>query len=236
MGSWLSPPTNHHNAPAQILTDFNLFLFQGVCKNRPDKEEVPCTDCGKVFPSRRHLQEHRRTKHREAGGAGSGASMMEQNMGHNLGQYLNVSRQGCEAVLPPFSRQSLGVGVSGGVYPQPPSGAAASIMPGLRGDLRCEVCHAYFPTESHLEKHFSTHWPPQEEADLKLTGHDLTLSQIQEPVEENVGSILRQVYNTEHHHHVHQEQYHHNHKHSMPDPGLFCDYSHNFEPFLYYNA
>ena len=163
--------------------------------------------------------------------------MMEQNMGHNLGQYLNVSRQACEAVLPPFSRQTLGVagvGGVGGVYSQPPSGATASMMPGLRGDFRCEVCHSYFPTESHLEKHFSTHWPPQEEADLKLTGHDLTLSQIQEPVEENVGSILRQVYNTEHHHHGHQDQYHHTHKHTMPDPGLFCDYSHNFEPFLYY--
>ena len=34
---------------------------------------------------------------------------------------------------------------------------------------------------------------------------------------------------------INQEQYHHGHKHSMPDPGLFCDYSHNFEPFLYYN-
>ena len=133
MGSWLSAPTNHHNAPAQILTDFNLFLFQGVCKNRPDKEDVPCTDCGKVFPSRRHLQEHRRTKHREGGG--SDGRMMEQNMGHNLGQYLNVSRQGCEAVLPPFSRQTLGVGGVGGVG----GGSGGSGGEGGRGRLYGEL-------------------------------------------------------------------------------------------------
>jgi len=201
----------------------------GVCKNRPDKGEIPCTECGKLFPSRRHLQEHKRTKHRDNLATVSNVPsvpsvpMVEQNMGHNLGQYFTVTRPPCDGTLPPFSRQSLGLGVGG--YHQPPSGASASVMPGHRAD---------FPAESHLEKHFPTHWPSQEEASLKLTGHDLTLSQIQDPVEENVGSILRQVYNTEHHHH-HQDQYHHNHKH-IQDPAIFCDYSHNFEPFLYYNA
>merc|ERR1719410_1798825 len=88
-----------------------------VCKNRADKEEVPCTECGKLFPTRKQMGEHRRTKHRagQEGGV-QGLGLPPQNMGHNLGQYFSNKTLYKPApapahhnhnVLPPFSRQTL---------------------------------------------------------------------------------------------------------------------------------
>ena len=113
-------------------------------------------------------------------------------MGHNMEQYFSVKSKTnclpCRQPLPPFSRH---------------------LLPSYDRLARCEVCHAVFQSESELESHFMSH-VPQNSADVlspsdcvstdgKVTGSDLTLPQLdQEHVEENVGSILRQVYNTEH--------------------------------------
>jgi hypothetical protein len=153
--------------------------LQGVCKNREDRESVPCGSCPRSFPSRRHLQEHRRSKHREEREE-TGLLTNPQNMGHSVGQYFSVGRSQPSArpQLPPFAC---------------PAGPA----------LRCEVCHATFPSELALSRHFPTHWAAQpggQEAlhHHKVTGADLPLPLPHHEVEDNVGSLLRQVYHTEH--------------------------------------
>ena len=244
-----------------------MFPFQTVCKNRPDKEEVPCNECGKLFPTRKHLSEHRRTKHRESAAVSSSAvsaavplnMVSPQNMGHNLGQYFSQSRvqQHGQHMLPPFSRQ----------YSMPSAAVPtmSAAVPTMSAETkRCDVCHAFFPSESSLKEHISLHWSQHCSDDTKMTGsvpshRDLTLTQAAAGVvpsavsavppmttaaeAENVGSLLRQVYHTEHH-----EQYphlpgnmpsnpHSKLHHNIPD--TFCDYQHPaaaFDSFLYYNA
>ena len=58
-----SPQYSHKHTFMGPNNNFS-FSFQAVCKNRADKEEVPCTECGKLFPSRKQMSEHRRTRHR----------------------------------------------------------------------------------------------------------------------------------------------------------------------------
>jgi len=217
----------------------------GVCKNRADKEDVPCVDCGKMFPTRRHLQEHRRNKHRENNNLGSVGStplpppmmtLPPQNMGHNIGQYFTARSKTnmvpSAPVLPPFSRQPLTPNMGYNTACQP------LVRPDQRTDMsekvsvRCEVCHAFFPSELALEKHFASHWPQNSSDDgisgnqVKVTGNDLPLPQI-EHVEENVGSILRQVYHTEH------TEFGAHKIHNMNDN--FMEYP-SFDSFLYFNA
>jgi len=166
-----------------------LQKHSAVCKNRTDREEIPCDDCGKLLPTKRHLQEHRRNKHRDTSTPLPVLSMPPQNMGHNLGQYFSVKARTTTPVrqqpLPPFSRQ----------------------MMTNQHVARCEVCHAVFQSEAELESHFMSHVPQSAADDVisvsgqaKVTGSDINLNpQMEpEPVEENVGSLLRQVYNTEH--------------------------------------
>ena len=243
--------------------------MQTVCKNRPDKEEVPCQECGKLFATRKHLSEHRRTKHRENNNNGGQlpalsqlpppAMMMgSQNMGHNLGQYFHTKSlykpTGHANVLPPFRHM-------GHMYhpgaPVPP-GHTAPPMSDTKPVYRCDVCQGYFPSEQVLQKHYASHWPPvhdiSEHAQTRLTSPDPSLAQLQpEPEQEaigmlaphilppnastpntpppngqNVGSILRQVYHTEHH------QDHYQKLPNMSEP-VFCDYP-SYDNFLYYNA
>lgn len=151
-----------------------MLNFQGVCKNREDKEEIPCNSCARTFPTRRHLQEHRRSKHREEREVES--LPPPQNFGHTVGQYFSMARGPApRPQLPPFSCPA----------PLPPA-------------PRCEVSHTLFPSELALSRHFPSHWPsaPQE-VQGKVTGADLPLPLAQEQ-EDNVGSLLRQVYHTEH--------------------------------------
>ena len=213
-----------------------ICLFQTVCKNRPDKEEVPCNECGKLFPTRKHLSEHRRTKHRAEQPLVSSAPVMlvqPQNMGHNLGQYFSSKPlppppHHHQSMLPPFSRQYHGHGTTPVV-----SGHGST----EKSPVRCELCHAYFPTEAVLKEHLTLHWSHQlEQTETKVMTSDLTLTQVHDHQSEaeNVGSLLRQVYHTEHHHdHHHHHQYKH---HAIPEP--YCsDYQPPaFDNFLYYNA
>jgi len=160
-----------------------LQKHMGVCKNREDKEEIPCNSCPRTFPTRRHLQEHRRSKHREE--REEVLPTAPQNMGHSVGQYFSsVGRLPApRPQLPPFS-----------CAPPPPP--------------RCEVCHAHFPTELALSRHFPTHWPSatshqqaeMQQGGAKVTGNDLPLPlpHHHEQEHDNVGSLLRQVYHTEH--------------------------------------
>ena len=222
-----------------------MFYFQTVCKNRTDREEVPCNECGKLFPTRKHLSEHRRTKHRENPIVGSqlsqlpqfpppGIMMGQQNMGHNLGQYL-TSKTHYKPVhtpsLPPFSRSSLG---GAPLYPGPPVQSSTPAPP-----VHQEMEKSFAPNHS-----WGPH-PAQIDMDLgsKLTGHDLSLAHAHsqlpgqsEPVEENVGSILRQVYHTEHHQEHYQPQ---KHQSMCPEASIYhSEYQPypNFDSFLYYNA
>ena len=64
-----------------------VLLLQGVCKNREDKAEIPCNSCPRTFPTRRHLQEHRRAKHRDE--REEALPTAPQNMGHSVGQYFS---------------------------------------------------------------------------------------------------------------------------------------------------
>ena len=237
----------------------NFLSLQAVCKNRADKEEVPCTECGKLFPSRKQMSEHRRTRHRPheslnivpggpggpggsgvPGGPGGPGGSLGQNMGHNLGQYFS-SRP--STALPPFSHPAplyhAPMQMTNEKLCQPDPSEA-------RKQFRCDVCHAFFPSEPALEKHFSSHWQLETgQADLgqvkPLTGSDLSLAAHAQTslevsgVEENVGSLLRQVYNTEHIPEYHAQKMPHPHHHHMND--LFCDYHPPaFDNFLYYNA
>jgi len=148
-----------------------LQKHMGVCKNRENKQEVPCSSCPRTFPSRRHLQEHRRSKHREER---EEVLPNPQNMGHSVGQYFAVGRApAARPQLPPFTCA-------------PPA-------------LRCEVCHALFPSEHALSRHFASHWPaPPADQQKVVTGSDLPLPLAHHDQEDNVGSLLRQVYHTEH--------------------------------------
>merc|ERR1711892_251937 len=225
----------------------------GVCKNRADKEDVPCVDCGKMFPTRRHLQEHRRNKHSENNNLGSVGStplpppmmtLPPQNMGHNIGQYFTARTKTnmvpSAPVLPPFPRQPLTPNMGYNTACQPLARSDSASVMSHRSDMsekvafRCEVCHAFFPSEVALEKHFVSHWPQNSTDDVisgsqvKVTGNDLPLPQIEhEPVEENVGSILRQVYHTEH------TEFSAHKIHTMNDN--FMEYP-SFDSFLYFNA
>ena len=159
-----------------------VLLLQGVCKNREDKAEIPCSSCPRTFPTRRHLQEHRRAKHRDE--REESLPTAPQNMGHSVGQYFSsVARVPApRPQLPPFSCPA----------PPPPP--------------RCEVCHAIFPSELALSRHFPTHWPSptthhgdMQQGATKVTGNDLPLPlPHHHEQEDNVGSLLRQVYHTEH--------------------------------------
>ena len=70
------------------------------------------------------------------------------------------------------------------------------------------MCHAHFPTELALSRHFPTHWPSatghqqaeMQQGGAKVTGNDLPLPlpHHHEQEHDNVGSLLRQVYHTEH--------------------------------------
>ena len=135
-----------------------VLLLQGVCKNREDKAEIPCNSCTRTFPTRRHLQEHRRAKHRDE--REESLPTAPQNMGHSVGQYFSsVARVPApRPQLPPFSCPA----------PPPPP--------------RCEVCHAIFPSELALSRHFPTHWPSptthhgeMQQGATKVTGNDLPL-------------------------------------------------------------
>ena len=250
------------------------FSFQAVCKNRVDKEEVPCTECGKLFPSRKQMSEHRRTRHRLCPEVPSqmshpppGMLTPTQNMGHNLGQYFSskpqqyTRPQAPSNTLPPFSHPAplyhapMPMTNEKPVFSQPTDQSEARKQP--QAVCRCDVCHACFPSEQALEKHFASHWAL--DSDLggqgqvkPLTGSDLSLAahahngpmrgaeEASGPMgveQENVGSLLRQVYNTEH---ISEHPYHHqkmSHHHQMQDLSSFCDYPPpTFDSFLYYNA
>jgi len=247
----------------------------GVCKNRADKQEVLCSECGKSFPSRRHLQEHRRNKHRDAMTPNSPAFpivnqqlsyLSPQNMGHNIGQYFNL-RVGAK-VLPSYHQTPLYHPVGYRQAPvdlqsplselQGPAALSSSTNQKVCCSAVCDVCHAVFSSESTLAKHHASHWSATGVSEVpsnhpqQLTGADLPLPQAEQlPEEQNVGSILRQVYHTEHnssefqrsseYQQQHQELMHHQqqplaNKLSSSD-GIFMDYPHpSFDSFLYFNA
>ena len=267
-----SPQYSHKHT---FMGPNNNFSFQAVCKNRADKEEVPCTECGKLFPSRKQMSEHRRTRHRhchenQAQLALPPPAMMAptQNMGHNLGQYFSSKpqqyRPAPSNTLPPFSHPAplyhapMAMTNEKPVFSQTTDQSEGRKQP----QYRCEVCHACFHSELALEKHFTSHWAPGLSMDTDLgaqvkplTGSDLSLAAHaqsgpmrgqEEPSgpmgveQENVGSLLRQVYNTEHisehHPYQHQQKMTHPH-HQMQDLSSFCDYPPPaFDSFLYYNA
>ena len=267
-----SPQYSHKHT---FMGPNNNFSFQAVCKNRADKEEVPCTECGKLFPSRKQMSEHRRTRHRhchenQAQLALPPPAMMTptQNMGHNLGQYFSSKpqqyRPAPSNTLPPFSPPAplyhapMAMTNEKPVFSQTTDQSEGRKQP----QYRCEVCHACFHSEQALEKHFTSHWAPGLSMDTELgaqvkplTGSDLSLAahaqsgpmrgqeEASGPMgveQENVGSLLRQVYNTEHisehHPYQHQQKMTHPH-HQMQDLSSFCDYPPPaFDSFLYYNA
>ena len=112
-----------------------------------------------------------------------------QNIGHSVGQYLDIN--------------------NGTVYTTP----LPSFSPSLQEyedrlttptyASRCEVCHAYFENQTALETHFLSHVSQNPSLDPLLNqpslGVDLPMPQLEgEPTEENFGSILRQVYESEH--------------------------------------
>ena len=219
------------------------------------------------------MSEHRRTRHRHCHESQTLALpppvMMTnptQNMGHNLGQYFSSKPQQYRPAptntLPPFSHPAplyhapMAMTNEKPVFSQTTDQSEARKQP--QAVCRCDVCHACFPSEQALEKHFASHWALDSDSlgqpGKPLTGSDLSLAAhaqngpmrgAEEPSgpmgveQENVGSLLRQVYNTEH---ISEHPYHHHqkmssHPHHMQDLSSFCDYPPPaFDSFLYYNA
>ena len=112
-----------------------------------------------------------------------------QNMGHNLGQYFSSKPpqpqyrpQVPSNALPPFSHPAP-------LYHNPAPMVMTNEKPvysdqsEAKAVCRCDVCHACFPSEQALEKHFASHWQ-LDSSDLgqaqpvkaALTGSDLSLA------------------------------------------------------------
>ena len=154
--------------------------MQGVCKNRLDREAVPCPDCGDSFPTRRQLQEHRRNRHKK------------QNIGHSVGQYFHDKTAGRYMPSSTVNMPALPSNLPSA--PLPAFGAPTAV-PDYHERLAC----------SDNGHHHHQHYPcdmnhHQPSAQLIHGPADLPLPQLSEPVQqqENFGSILRQVYDSEH--------------------------------------
>ncbi len=227
-----------------------------MCRNREDQKELTCPECWKALPTRRHLQEHRRTKHRQVSAAAVVAA--PQNMGHSLGQYFS-------SYVPHTPNQcSSSAGYPQEVVKQPEEPAAVighqqhhqhqqkqqhqqqqQHQNLLLEAGRCDPCPtavtpaattAVFPSQSVESSHQYFGQLPsvqqQHHTVVATTSHhqhlqtaagsvvavgdalaasvmaagvpgasaDMTSSllPLMEPLEENVGSLLRQVYSTEH--------------------------------------
>ena len=210
------------------------------------------------------MSEHRRTRHRHCHDVQTQTlpppvmnMVTTQNMGHNLGQYFSSKpqqyRPAPSNTLPPFSHPAPLYHAPMAMTNEKPVFSQTTDQ--SEAKCRCDVCHACFPSEQALEKHFASHWALDsdlggQQPGKPLTGSDLSLAAhahngpmrgAEEPSgpmgEENVGSLLRQVYNTEH---ISEHPYHHHQKmssHQMQDLSSFCDYPPPaFDSFLYYNA
>ena len=212
-------------------------MLQGVCRNRKDREEVGCPDCGKLLPTRRHLQEHRRTKHRTAATPTAAPFPPAlQNMGHSIGQYFSTypphqptARAGSNPCLP-MKQEHLQL-------QQQPEAVVAVTLPHIPQHQqqqepqqhtmiqgRCDPCpltttttgypnqaessqqhfynHSYGLPTAHHHNNTTTDVLAASVAAAGLPGATLPADMAAlpplEPLEENVGSLLRQVYSTEH--------------------------------------
>jgi hypothetical protein len=211
-----------------------------VCRNREDQKELTCPECWKALPTRRHLQEHRRTKHRQVSAS---AVAPPQNMGHSLGQYFSSyvphtpNKCSSSAGYPPeVAKQPEPEAVighqqhhqqqqqhqnllleAGRCDPCPTAVTPTAVFPGQSvessqqyfGQLPSVQQHHTVATASH-HQHLQTAGSVVAVGDALAASVmaagvpgasvDMTSSLLppMEPLEENVGSLLRQVYSTEH--------------------------------------
>jgi hypothetical protein len=224
--------------------------LQGVCRNREDQKELTCPECWKALPTRRHLQEHRRTKHRQVSATAVAAA--PQNMGHSLGQYFSSY----VPHTPNKCSSSAGYPPEEGKQPELPAAVIGHQQHHhhqqqqqhqnlLLEAGRCDPCPtavtpaattAVFPSQSVESQQYFGQLPSVQQhqhhtvvasashhhqhlqsagsvvavgdalaasvmaAGVPGASADMTSSLLppMEPLEENVGSLLRQVYSTEH--------------------------------------
>ncbi len=217
-----------------------------MCRNREDQKELTCPECWKALPTRRHLQEHRRTKHRQVSAATAPAA--PQNMGHSLGQYFSSyvphtpNKCSSSAGYPPEEvKQPEEPAAVIGHQQQQHHQQHQQHQHLLLEAGRCDPCATavtptattVFPSQSvesqqyfgqlpSVQQHHHTVATTSHHQHLQTAGSvvavgdalaasvmaagvpgasvDMTSSLLppMEPLEENVGSLLRQVYSTEH--------------------------------------
>ncbi len=217
-----------------------------MCRNREDQKELTCPECWKALPTRRHLQEHRRTKHRQVSATATSVAA-PQNMGHSLGQYFSSY----VPHTPNKCSSSAGYPPEEVKQPEEPAVVIGHQQHHnhqqqhqnlLLEAGRCDPCAtavtpaattAVFPSQSLESQQYFGQLPSvQQHHTVAATSHhhphlqtagsvvavgdalaasvmaagvpgasaDMTSSLLppMEPLEENVGSLLRQVYSTEH--------------------------------------
>ncbi len=218
-----------------------------MCRNREDQKELTCPECWKALPTRRHLQEHRRTKHRQVSATAASSVAAPQNMGHSLGQYFSSyvphtpNKCSSSAGYPPEEvKQPEPEAVIGHQQHQQHHQHQQQHQNLLLEAGRCDPCPTAvtpttaFPSQSvqssqhyfgqlpSVQQHHHTVASTSHHQHLQTAGSvvavedalaasvmaagvpgasvDMTSSLLppMEPLEENVGSLLRQVYSTEH--------------------------------------
>lgn len=160
-----------------------------TCRNRANGKSFDCHYCGKGFPTKRHLNDHSKRKHRTPIttketfelSSSSSPNYPEETLAPQYQHRPPPSYEShCQQNRLPSMGQSFSLQCG-----------ANQISASNPGQFSCELCHASFGTEQGLEDHLMSHFPPS-----NRTADEMPLSQINDnTTEDNVGSLMRLVYN-----------------------------------------
>lgn len=172
-----------------IIVANSFYLLQITCRNRANGKSFDCHYCGKGFPTKRHLNDHSKRKHRTPIttketfelSSSSSPNYPEETLAPQYQHRPPPSYEShCQQNRLPSMGQSFSLQCG-----------ANQISASNPGQFSCELCHASFGTEQGLEDHLMSHFPPS-----NRTADEMPLSQINDnTTEDNVGSLMRLVYN-----------------------------------------